>query len=438
MRSSLFTLFDAMSQNGLRLLGNIILTRILFPEAFGIMALVTVVMTGLRMMSDIGLRASIIQHSRGGDPIFLDTAWTLQIARGGILWLFCLLLAVPVANFYDVPILAQVLPVAGLVAVFQGFNSTKLATADRELLMGRVTIMLVATRVIGLIVLIVLALALESIWALVIGGLVSPFLIMILSHVALPGRNNRFRIERAAIWDLLHFGKYLFLSTLAGFLVLQADRAILGKLVSLEELAFYTIAITLAGLPRLVQQRLFDKVFFPLYTKRPPAESAQNRAALAKARWPVVTASVIAVAILAISGVWIIELLYDQRYQAAGPLLVLMAMASLPSVIFGGYGFMILSAGHSGRYAVLIVTSAVIRVAILYFAILSYGVVGAALSPLIATVLFYPIMLVLIAPYKGWLPKQDLAFSALSIAVSSVAIWINYPALKAAVEAVGP
>jgi hypothetical protein len=61
---------------------DLILTRLLFPEAFGLMALVQVFMGGLQMFSDLGVNMSIIQSKRGEDPDFLNTAWTFQILRG--------------------------------------------------------------------------------------------------------------------------------------------------------------------------------------------------------------------------------------------------------------------------------------------------------------------------------------------------------------------
>ena len=74
-----------MGHAGLQLLrmgSNLVLTRLLFPEAFGLMALVYVLMTGLEMLSDVGVEPCIVQHQRGRDRVFLDTGWTGQVARG--------------------------------------------------------------------------------------------------------------------------------------------------------------------------------------------------------------------------------------------------------------------------------------------------------------------------------------------------------------------
>lgn len=66
----------------LRLGLNIVLAALLFEEAFALMAIVTAVMIGLGGFSDIGLQQNVIQSSRGDEPAFLNTAWTMQVIRG--------------------------------------------------------------------------------------------------------------------------------------------------------------------------------------------------------------------------------------------------------------------------------------------------------------------------------------------------------------------
>src|SRR5438067_8759309 len=84
----------------LRFVSNIILTHLLFPEIFGLMMLVNSFIIGLHMFTDIGIGPSIVRSRHGDDPNFLNTAWTLQIARALGLWLSSGLIAYPVALFY--------------------------------------------------------------------------------------------------------------------------------------------------------------------------------------------------------------------------------------------------------------------------------------------------------------------------------------------------
>jgi O-antigen/teichoic acid export membrane protein len=437
IRSSLLTGLSFGASNLLRLGGNLILTRILFPEAFGIMALVQVMMSGLNMFSDIGIRVSIIQNERGEDPAFLDTAWVMQVGRGFVLWLITWVLAAPFAAFYGLPILADLIPVAGLIALIQGLNSTKLVLANRALTLGRVTMIEIGSSVLGLAVLIVLALMWESVWALVIGSLFAPFMVMVLSHVALPGHSNRLRFEAKAGRTLVNFGKFIFLSTLAGFLISHADRALLGKFASLSDLALYNIAFMFASIPVMIMRRINAAVLFPLYSRIPPAESGENYRNIAHARWMMMVTIMALLGFLAIFGNQLIIMLYDPRYETAGVLVAWIAIASTPHVVTGSYGSMMLAAGDSRRFAIFLILSAGLRTVALLIGVYNYGLIGAALAPLVADILFYPATVWFLRPYGGWIPRQDVIFSLIACAIAAVAIWVNYDALKMSLEIFG-
>lgn len=435
-RSTFFSVVGFGGQNALRLGSNLILTRILFPEAFGLMALVQVVLTGLAMFSDLGIRASVIQDERGTDPKFLNTAWTLQVGRGFVLWLATVVLAGPVAAFYEEPILAQLLPVAGLTALFQGFNSTRMATVNRDLALGRLTMLSLGCQAFGVAIMIYLAWLWGSVWGLVWGGIAAAALLAALSHVVLPGSPNRLFWDISAARKLIGFGKYIFLSTIAGFLILQADRAILGKFISLADLSRYSIAFFLASAPLLLVRQINDKVMFPLYRSRPPAESLHNRTQIARARMGMTGLAMCITAVFALFGDDLIGLLYDARYQGAGPLLVLLASASLFLLITPAYGALVLSTGKSGRYAVIVVGIALLKTGFMLYGVQSYGVVGVIAAAALAEILFYPVLIMLVFPYKGWFPLQDLAYFVLALLILWAALWANPSATALIMDAV--
>ncbi|CAN0588351.1 unnamed protein product, partial [Laminaria digitata] len=108
----------------IRLASNLILTHLLFPEAFGVMALVNTIIVGLELISDLGIVPSLIQNVREDDD-FLNTAWTLAIARGAILFLGGCAIAYPMAEFYDEPQLNALVPVASLTPLIYGAIPTK-------------------------------------------------------------------------------------------------------------------------------------------------------------------------------------------------------------------------------------------------------------------------------------------------------------------------
>ena len=422
-------------QNGIRLVGNLILTRILFPEAFGLMALVTVVLMAAQSFSDVGINAAILQHERGHDPDFLNTAWTMQIARGVLLWLAILLLAEPIAQFYDAPQLDDLLLVSAFVPLILGFTSTKMATARREIQLERVYTLELIGQILGMIAMIVLSLWLKSVWGLVLGTLVRPIFVATISHFALKGVSNRLAFERETILVLAGFGKYIFFATIAGFFVLQGDRAVLGKFVTLADLAIFNIGFFLASVPRLLTTAISDAVVFPLYARRPPSESDSNRRKINGARMLMTGGMIVGIAILALIGDWLVRLLYDARYYDAGPILVAISLGSLPVIILQSYQMMPLAYGHSGRYATFIILRALIYMGTLLWMVPTYGIWGAAVAPGLSAILSYPVMIWSVRPYKGWDVIHDVVYFTLAAFIVGLVLWVHGGLLSAALAA---
>ncbi|MEL7460758.1 MAG: oligosaccharide flippase family protein [Pseudomonadota bacterium] len=422
IRSSGMTAIRFGGQNFMRLASNLILTRLLFPEAFGIMAIIQVVLSGAAMFSDLGIRSAIVQDKRGNDPAFLNTAWTIQIGRGFLLGLIVAVSAGPIADFYDTPILADLLLVSAFVPVIQGFVSTRMATASRELFLGRMVALHLGSQLIGILVMIAMAWWLETVWALVIGSIVGPLIITVLSHVnsVLPGIKNRILFEKDAFTRLLKFGKYIFLATVAGFFINQGDKAILGKYVTLSELAIYNIAFFLASVPMMLAQTMSQAVLFPLYARRPPSESAENRRKIDRARIMITGVLMCGLALMALIGDWLIRFLYDPRYYDAGPLMILIALAAMPRVIMASYSSLPLAAGDSGRYATVLSAGALFQLSLVFVGAVYFGVVGVILAPLISAVLYHPALAVTARRYNGWDLRHDLLYYGFGIAIALV------------------
>lgn len=426
LRGTALTFASFGGTNFLRLGSNLILTRLLFPEAFGLMALVQVFMSGLQMFSNIGIRTSVIQNARGDDEDFLNTAWTIQVLRGAVLWLAACALAVPASRLYEEPLLAQMLPIVGLTALIAGFTTTKVHSANRHLILGRITVLELSIQAVSICVTIILAFMMRSVWALVIGGVISSLIHVVVTWNALPGIRNRFFIDRSAFSDIFHFGKYIFLSTVAGFAINQGDRAILGGYVSLAELGIYSIGFFLGTVPLLFSGMISRKVVFPLYRMRPPTESAENQAQIFKARRLVVGGSMLLTFPLAIIGIPLVEFLYDPRYHLAGPIVTLFCLAAVPQIIVKGYGGILLAHGDSKRHFVLLTLTAMAQLTLLFTGVIWAGLFGAILATGLAVLLTYPLGVFFINRYNAWDSFGELSFMALGLGINGLICWWNW------------
>lgn len=410
LRSSGSLLLGFGSSNLLRLASNLILTRLLFPEAFGLMALVQVFIVGLSAFSDIGVTTSVITSPRGDERNFLNTAWTLQILRGVFLWLIAVAISNPIAEFYGQPEFAPLFQVASLSMVIMGFFSTKAMTAGRHIAYGRLAILEITSQATGIIVMIVIAYEYRTLWALPVGGLVGAFTHVTLSHLVLPGMRNNLCLERQSFWEIFHFGKFLFVNTMATFVIKQGDRAILGAMVTLGSLGIYNIGMFLGSAPLLLGQRVFSSLLVPLYRMRPPAESAANRKNMRRARRMLIAGLFVGVVPLMFGGIWIVDALYDPRYTQASAIVVLFAMSAGPMLISEDYGNVLLANQDSKTLLILTLISAVFQLTILLVSIHFLGVVGAAISPGLTALVTYPIRARFAARYGAWDPIADFMF----------------------------
>lgn len=424
-----WTVLGYTASQALRFASNLVLTRLLFPDAFGLMALVSVFVAGLVMFSDVGLGQSVMQNKRGDDQDFLDTAWTIQVIRGFCLWAGTCLIALPLSRLYGEPSLAQILPVAGLGLVAAGFNPTRIWTANRHLLLGRITALDLINQVISVALLIGLAWAMKSVWALVIGGVFTSLTYLALTHFLLPGKSNRFRWEREAVHDLVHFGKWLFFSTALAFLIAQGDKGILGLYLSLDMLGIYNIGYFLASFPLLLGGVIVAKLLMPLYREKAPAASVANFRNVQRFRFLITSGLLLANLTFAIFGVKLVGALYDPRYAAAGAIVVMICCAQVMQLIGLTYDQAALAAGDSRRFFVLFAVRAVLHLSLFVIGLELGGIAGAIAGQGIAMIMIHSLIIWLARVHGVWDPLHDSVFALVGLLGVVLALWFNWDAI---------
>ena len=427
MRSAGLNLMGFGFSQVLRLGSNLILTRLLFPEAFGVMAMVSVFLMGLAMFSDVGVGPAIMQSKRGDDRDFLNTAWTIQIIRGTCLFLVAVALTWPMALYFGEPDLVWYLPVAALTQLILGFQPTRYETANRHLRAGRVTVLDMTTQVIGVVIAIALAWWWQSVWALVISGVISAAAQVILFDLFLPGERNKLRWEAEARHELIHFGKWVFLSTIAGFAIGQADKVVIGGYLGTHDFGIYNIGFFWASFPLMMGSVVVRKVMIPIYRESPPGASRENFLRLRRMRVLATTGMIALVMVPAFFGQWLIAWLYDPRYLAAGGVVVLISAMQIPAIIGVTYDQAALAAGDSKRFFVLAATRAVFVVAGMVLGITYWGLPGALAGQGAAMLAAHPVVGWLAARQRAWDPAHDVVFYLIGAALAALALWLNWP-----------
>lgn len=328
IHASFWTIIDYGGSMALRVVNSLILTRLLMPEHFGLMTLVTTLIVGISLLSDIGLGPSVIQSPRGDEPRFLNTAWTMQVVRGSALCVVSFLLAWPMSHFYHEPRLLLLLPALGFNIMVTSFNSTNLLSLSRHMGVRKLSLLDISTQIFSLFVTAGCAKLYPSVWALVIGTIASSAYRLAVGFYRplIPGIRNSFCWDKESVRELAHFGKWILLSTAFFFFASQADRLILAKLIGFALLGIYNIAYSVSDIPRAVINALSLRVGYPFIAKMVHLPVAEFRKVFLRYRFYALLAGAALLSLMVHLGGFLVTKMYDQRYHAASWMVPILAL----------------------------------------------------------------------------------------------------------------
>ncbi|MDM9624615.1 oligosaccharide flippase family protein [Rhizobium sp. S152] len=330
-----------------RIASNLILTRLLAPEMFGIAAAAAMVSYIVVLLADIGLHQAVIQSPRGDDPEFLDTVWVVQIIRGTLIWIGCIVIAVaighaaslgwmPAHSVYASPELPLVI-ILGTSGIFiDGFQSTKRITSYRRMGLNRITMIDLYSQLGATALGLAVAWLTHSVWACIVFGPASALITTILSHVWIPGRQDRFRLNRKFAVELLRFGRWIMFSSFFTILASNGDKMMMGSWASTQTFGLYTLAFGLIGILDGVGARLQSSVTLPALSKMARENRERFRTSYLKLRASFDIFYLLGAGGIFACGQLVVDLVYDDRYAAAGPMLQILSF----SLVTARYGIM--------------------------------------------------------------------------------------------------
>ena len=336
LRAGSWTVGAHLAAQVLRLVSSLVMTRILVPEMFGVMAIAIVVQVIVALLSDIGLHQAVVQSPRGGEPAFLDTAWSMQVVRGWIIWVVCVLASLalyalgrsawaPVGTVYAVAVLPWIIASTSFASAIMGFTSTKAITANRDLDMRKITLIELISQLSGLLLMFAIGWWTRSIWSVVAGVLLVPVVSVWLSHAWLHGHANRFRFDAGCVKDIVAFGRWIFVSSALGVLAANGDRLLLGVWLSATVLGVYAIALNLSTVIDGLAYKLFGSVSLAVFSEAARTSPARLRELYFRMRLPADVFFLMAAGFLYGAAQLIVDLLYDHRYEQAGSLLQILS-----------------------------------------------------------------------------------------------------------------
>jgi O-antigen/teichoic acid export membrane protein len=337
LHATVWTVLSYGAGQGLRLVNSLILTRLLLPSAFGELQLVTAVIVGLTMLSDLGLGQSIVQSKRGDEPVFLNTAWTIQAIRGTAIWAIACLLAWPASRFYNDRTLMYVLPILALTSIIGSVSSSGLLSLERHMGVRRLFALEFSQQILALGVTVGFAYFIRpNVWALVVGNIVANIYRTVASHHkrVVPGVRNQFCLDRKSVREIVGFGKWIFVGTAFFFFATQSDKLILGKCISMTELGLYGLAFQISDVPRSIINAFSNRVGYPFVSKIIHLPLPEFRRQYLRCRLYVLLLGAFLLSAMVIWGNLVILKLYPARYADAAWMIPILALGLWQTLLY--------------------------------------------------------------------------------------------------------
>ena len=347
IRGGAWSIGGYVSTQVLRTVATLVLARhFLAPETFGLVGLVGVFVAGLGMFSELGILASVVQHSRGDDPKFLNTAFSIQAGRGLAIWVAATLAAYPIALFYKQPEIFPLLIVAALSEMVRGLTSTAAWTLTRHVNLRSITLLTLVSELAAFGVCVLWAIVSPTAWALVARTVATALVYAVGSHfIAKPGVH--FGWDRSAAKDILHFGGWISIATATYFLGGQGERLILGKFITPAELGCFSLALMISTIPAGGISQLVSQIFLPLISGSVRTSQARTIRDFLRARQVFFSIALIAGVGFLVCAQPFVKLVLSQQYGMTGWMLQLLGLRVALDIFAAPTSSLILAYGQN-------------------------------------------------------------------------------------------
>jgi lipopolysaccharide exporter len=348
IRGDLFaTAFSFSSQALIRLVSSLVLTRVLLPEAYGIITILASVLYVIANTFDTNVNLFIVRDKNAEKPRYLDTAWTMQVSRsvlsGAVLFVCAPLIA---TKIYDLPNLILPLRVFSLMFLIGGFESMAFALAIRR---KQARLQMYSELVASLLSTsfsVVYCYRYHTFWGMAFGMLLNRLIMTVLSYQFYPELRPRFFIDLAAAREILVYSKFTIPSSFLTLGLTQFDKVVFLRLFDLRLLGIYGLAGNIAGSLETLISRISQAVLYPrcAHNFREHPDTATQRYYTENTR---LFAGILALP-AAIGGAahLIITLLYDSRYSEAGSVLQALAIRAVLLSLASPAEDLLISAGQ--------------------------------------------------------------------------------------------
>lgn len=333
-----------LASAALMMIRTLLVSRLISVEDFGIASIFLLALAMIEMMSSLGLHQQIVQSTDGNTRPYQAALQGFSVLRGAVNAAILLALAGPLCWFFAVPDALwafQLIALAPLCAGFIHFDAHRLS---RRMEFTPAALLVLLPPVGSVLSVLPLYHFFGDYRVLLFAILIQLALSVIVSH-AVSKRRYQLRFDPRVILRSMQFGWPLMASGALMFLVFNGERAIIGHALGLETLALFSMALSLTLTPALVVSRSTMSFFLPQLSAAKGTRSFPGLAiAVLQSHILLGCGMVAAIAML---GEPFLTAVLGQKYAAALPFLVWLAVLQAFRVFEGGCAITALAAGHT-------------------------------------------------------------------------------------------
>jgi O-antigen/teichoic acid export membrane protein len=414
---------------------NIILTRLLAPGSFGIMAIVLSVSSMMDSFTEIGIKEAIIQNENGHEDRYINSAWWLSFVRSLFIYGLIFICAPRVASFYHNPTLTSLMRVALLSVVFNGAMSPRAFVALKLMNFKKWTCIVYGSNIAGTVITVTLTFVLRSVWALAIGFAAEYAMLCVISYILCPFRPS-YKIHKDSAHDLLRFSQGVFGLSFLNLIFTRTDIFVLGRMISADQLGYYTIAANLAQVPASFAMNWLVQILMPLFSHLKQDYVRINNT-FAKVTSTIVILFIPALLFVVLTGRTLLSVLYGPRYASAYWPLVVAVLIAFVNMANGQITTVLYASGKPQLHRICVTIMAIVMIVLIYPAVRIWGTTGAQLAGLVAIMVGYTVQIGQIKSLTGFRFSQYGRRFMISLA-GGLCVFVMAMIARSSMQLVGP
>lgn len=332
----------------LLLVRNLVVARLITVEDYGIAATFAMTMAFIEMATQFGLQQQIVQAKNGEDPRFQAVLQGFQVFRGIVAGLVLFALAGPIAAFLNIPEVAWAYQLMALMPVFRALQHFDIHRLNRSMRFGPMLLTALVPALLSLIAVFPFALWFGD-WRVMLFALVLQEALGALTSHIVAQRPYRLAFDREIIAGSLKFGWPLLLNGVLLFLVMQGDKIIVGREISMAALGIYGMGVTLTLTPTLILAKTTQNFFLPQLSAMQAAdENTFDTTARATLQAALLNGLILILAVFLI-GIPLIQVVLGEKFAPLEPLFIWLAVQQGARVFKSGTSTVALSAGATAN-----------------------------------------------------------------------------------------